>query len=308
MTFWQSSRRGVMVGMGATLCAATRRWAGAAPTFKTVEPGVITIANSNEMPTIAMENAELIGSDVEIIAAIAKKMGLGIKSAPMEWSATVQSVRSGRADIVLGNMAWTPARAQVLLITDAIYYGASGVSMKKDKPFTTRMSVNDVKGFSIGTVTGYSIELEMKKLPGVSNAKLYDNFDGCMRDLVAGRLDFALLDPPRVDYLILKNPNWNLKMVPFGPDPAFPQLTSREQTVMGMNQDNIDLFDAVNTGVKWIWQTRQNAAALQKYGMIRPDYLTPPETNPRVGVDRDTTGNLIGPAAHQIKDFSSLFV
>ena len=37
--------------------------------------------------------------------------------------------------------------------------------MKQDKPFTTSMSVNDVKGFSIGTVTGFSIVPEMKKLP-----------------------------------------------------------------------------------------------------------------------------------------------
>ena len=57
----------------------------------------MTIANSNEMPTIAMEDGKLIGSDAEIIAAIAKKMGLGVKSAPMGWSATVQSVQSGRA-------------------------------------------------------------------------------------------------------------------------------------------------------------------------------------------------------------------
>ena len=111
MTFRGASRRGFMVGMGATLLAGSRRSAVAAPTFKTVEPGVLTIANSNEMPMIAMEDGKLIGSDAEIIATIASKMGLGVKSAQMEWSATVQSVKSGRADIMLGNMGWTPARA-----------------------------------------------------------------------------------------------------------------------------------------------------------------------------------------------------
>ena len=63
------------------------------PTFKTVEPGVLTLANSNEMPMIAMEDGKLIGSDADIIATIAAKMGLGVKSAQMEWSATVQSVK-----------------------------------------------------------------------------------------------------------------------------------------------------------------------------------------------------------------------
>ena len=306
MAFCHSSRRGFMVGIGATLLAASGRSTLAAPSFKTVEPGILTLANSNEMPMIAMEDGKLVGSDAEIIATIAAKLGLGVKSAQMEWSATVQSVKSGRADVMLGNMGWTPARAQALLITDAIYYAGTFVCMKKDKPFNS-FSVNDAKGHSIGTVTGFTIVPEMKKLPGVGEVKLYDNSDGCVRDVVAGRLDFAVLDAPLVDYMILKNPDWNLKQVPMVPDPAFPQLTSKQHTVMGMNQQNFDLFDAVNAGVKWLWKTKQNAVLMQKYGIGNPDYLVPPEKNPRIGVDRDADDNVIGPGAHPTKDFSSLF-
>jgi ABC-type amino acid transport substrate-binding protein len=306
MAFCHSSRRGFMVGIGATLLAASGRSTLAAPSFKTVEPGILTLANSNEMPMIAMEDGKLIGSDAEIIATIAAKLGLGVKSAQMEWSATVQSVKSGRADVMLGNMGWTPARAQALLITDAIYYAGTFVCMKKDKPFNS-FSVNDAKGHSIGTVTGFTIVPEMKKLPGVGEVKLYDNSDGCVRDVVAGRLDFAVLDAPLVDYMILKNPDWNLKQVPIAPDPAFPQLTGKQHTVMGMNQQNFDLFDAVNAGVKWLWKTKQNAVLMQKYGIGNPDYLVPPGKNPRIGVDRDADDNVIGPGAHPTKDFSSLF-
>jgi polar amino acid transport system substrate-binding protein len=306
MAFSQSSRRGFMVGMGATLLAASRRSAFAAPEFKTVEPGVLTIANSNEMPMIAMEDGKLIGSDAEIIATIAAKLGLGVKSAQMEWSATVQSVKSGRADIMMGNMGWTPARAAALLITDAIYFAGSMVCMKQDQPFTS-FTVNDAKGHSIGTVNGFTIVPEMKKLPGVGEVKLYDNSDGCVRDVVAGRLDFAVLDAPLVDYMILKNPNWNLKQVPMMHDDAFPQITNKQHTVMGMNQQNFDLFDAVNAGVKWMWKTKQNAELMKKYGIANPDYLVPPPKNLRVGVDRDADGGVIGPGAHPAKDFSSLF-
>ena len=306
MAFCHSSRRGFMVGIGATLLAASGRSTLAAPSFKTVEPGILTLANSNEMPMIAMEDGKLVGSDAEIIATIAAKLGLGVKSAQMEWSATVQSVKSGRADVMLGNMGWTPARAQALLITDAIYYAGTFVCMKKDKPFNS-FSVNDAKGHSIGTVTGFTIVPEMKKLPGVGEVKLYDNSDGCVRDVVAGRLDFAVLDAPLVDYMILKNPDWNLKQVPIAPDPAFPQLTGKQHTVMGMNQQNFDLFDAVNAGVKWLWKTKQNAVLMQKSGIGYPDYLVPPGKNPRSGVDRDADDNVIGPGAHPTKDFSSLF-
>ena len=54
--------------------------------------------------------------------------------------------------------------------------------------------------------------------------KLYDNSDGCVRDVVAGRLDFAMLDAPTVDYMILQEPGLGLKQVPMVQDEAFPQL------------------------------------------------------------------------------------
>ena len=60
---------------------------------------------------------------------------------------------------------------------------------------------------------------------------------------------------------------------------------------MGMNQDNHDLFDAVNAGVKWMWKTQAECRAdASKYGMSNPDYLVPPPENPRIGVDRDAQG------------------
>ena len=308
MTTKTVGRRGFVAGAGAAALSAFARPGWAAPTFKTVASGVLTIANSGEMPMIAMEGGKLIGSDAEIVATIAQKLGLRVASAQMEWSATVQSVKSGRADIMVGNMGWTPVRAQALAITDAIYYAGAFICMKKDQPFTTAITVNDIKGRTIGTVTGFTIVPEMKKLPGVGEVKLYDNSDGCVRDVVAGRLDFAVLDGPLVDYMILKNPNWNLKQIALTADAAFPQLTSKQHTVMGMNQDNHDLFDAVNAGVKWMWKTKKNAELMQKYGISNPDYLVSPEKDPRIGVDRDAAGNVIGPGGHTVKDFSSLFV
>jgi polar amino acid transport system substrate-binding protein len=301
-----TTRRGLLLSAGAAALAG-RYAVAAAPGFRTVTPGVLTVANSGEMPMAGIEGDKLIGSDAEMIGAIAAKLGLGLKSALMEWSATVQSVRSGRADIMLGNMGWTPARAQALLITDAIYYGGAFAAVKRDKPLPDAITIADMKGRSIGTVTGFTIVPEMKRVPGITEVKLYDNSDGAVRDVVAGRLDFALLDGPLMDYMILQNPDWELKTVPLRRDPGFPQLTSKQHTVMGMNQENHDLFDAVNAGVKWLWATKTNAALMQKFGIKNPDYLEPPEPNPRIGVDRTADGGLIGPGGHTPKDFSALF-
>ena len=136
---------------------------------------------------------------------------------------------------------------------------------------------------------------------------LYDNTDSCIRDVLAGRTDVAILDSMTVDYVMLQQPDLPLKQVPVKPNSEYPSLSGKGLAVMGMNQDNPDLFDAVNAGIKWLWETKKNAEFLAQNGMTSPDYLIPPPTNRRVGVDRDESGALIGPGAHKPKDFSAFF-
>lgn len=303
-------RQASALGLGAMsvgLLGGTRAFAASYPKFKTVSEGVITVAVNGDMPMTSIKDDKLIGTDGEMITAIAARLGLGTRPSLMEWSATIESVKTGRTDIMLGNMGWTPSRAQVMLITDAIYYAGTFVTMKQDKPFTTSIGTDDMKGHSIGTVTGFTIVPEMKKVPGTTEVKLYDTTDACIRDVTAGRLDFAVLDAPTVDYMILQNAGWGLKQIPIKPDPNFPQLTSKQHTVMGMNLENTDLFDAVNDGVKWLWKSKKNAELMAKYGVKNPDYLVPPEKNPRIGVDRTADGEIVGPGKHKPKDYSSLF-
>src|SRR5271165_3549780 len=166
--------------------------------FKTVTPGTITVAMNGDMPMTSVKDGKLIGTDGEMLVAIADKLGLGVQPMLMEWSATIQSILSGRADVMLGNMGWTKARADVLLITDAVYYPGKFALMKQDKPFTSGIEISAMKGYSLGTVTGFTTVPEMKKVPGTTEVKLYDTTDACVRDVVAGRLDLAFLDAPTV--------------------------------------------------------------------------------------------------------------
>jgi ABC-type amino acid transport substrate-binding protein len=303
-----AGRRTFLACAGGALLAMPAVFARAAtPSFKTVNPGVITIATSGELPMASIESGKLLGTDGEMLSLIAERLGLGVQPALMEWASTVQSVRSGRADVMLGNMAWTPTRTTALLLTDAVYYAATYVAMRADEPFSESITVADLKGRSVGTGTGGSNVPDMKKIPGVGEVKLYDGSDPCIRDILTGRLDFAFLDGPLIDYMISKNPDWKLKQIPIVADPTLPTLTSKQFTVFGMNQENPELFDAVNSGIRWLWKTKKNADALQRYGVRSSDYLTAPDFNRRIGVDRTGTDDLFGPGAHDRKDYGNYF-
>ena len=269
------------------------------PKLKTVEDGFITIAMSGTMPVTGWHDGKLDGSDALMVQAIAEKLGLKAKPAIMAWSATIQAIRSGRADIMCGDMGWTKARAEAMLLTDPIYYGGNFVTMLKDKPSGTSFDVNDFKGFTVGAGTGTSYVVDIKKVPGVKDVKLYDSVDACVRDVVAGRIDYAVLDSMTVDYLLLQQPDLPLKQVPVKPNAEYPSLSGKGLAVMGMSLENPDLFDAVNAGIKWLWDTKKNAQFLAQSGMTSPDYLVPPTNDRRLGVDRDASGAILGPGGPQ---------
>jgi polar amino acid transport system substrate-binding protein len=275
--------------------------------IKTVRPGYLTAACLGDMPLGALREGVPVGTDLELLKIIADRLELKLDVLTMGFPAVVEAVRSGRADWFGGNFAWNPMRSKILLLTDPVFYTGAYVIMRDSEPFDKTITVNDVKGRTIGAITGYFTIPDMKKIEGVKEVKLYDNTDSCLRDVRAGRLDFAVLYAPTIDYMILQDPSLKLKQIPMSYDEKFPSLTAKFEAIWGVHPQNQDLFDGVNQGLRWLKATDQIRPVLAKYGIKNPDYLVPPTKDPRIGVDRDEKGNLIGPFEHPPRDFSQAF-
>ncbi|CAI8838542.1 transporter substrate-binding domain-containing protein [Pseudomonas sp. fls2-241-R2A-110] len=309
------SRRGLLKATGyGTLAALVGSAMGpmsfafaAGQPIKTVRPGYLTAACLGDMPLGALREGVPVGTDLELLKIIADRLELKLDVLTMGFPAVVEAVRSGRADWFGGNFAWNPMRSKILLLTDPVFYTGAYVIMRDSEPFDTAITVNDVKGRTIGAITGYFTIPDMKKIEGVKEVKLYDNTDSCLRDVRAGRLDFAVLDAPTIDYMILQDPSLKLKQIPMSYDEKFPSLTAKFEAIWGVHPQNQDLFDGINQGLRWLKSTDQIRPILAKYGIKNPDYLVPPAKDPRIGVDRDEKGSLIGPFEHPPRDFSQAF-
>jgi polar amino acid transport system substrate-binding protein len=309
------SRRSLLkaTGLGAAACVAAgvmgripSSFAAGAP-IKTIRPGYLTAACMGDMPLGAVRDGQPVGTDLEMLKLIADRLELKLDILPMGFPAVIEAVRSGRADWFGGNFAWNPMRSKILLLTDAVFYTGAYIIMRENEPFTGSISADSLKGRTLGSNTGYSVVPDMKKIPGVKEVKLYDNSDACIRDVIAGRLDFAVLDAPTIDYMILQNPDMKLKQIPMAFDERYPSLTGKFEAIWGVYPQNQDLFDGINQGIRWLKSTGQIAPILAKYGIKNPDYLVPMPVDPRLGVDRDDSGNLLGPFKHAPRDFSQAF-
>ena len=113
-----------------------------------------------------------------------------------------------------------------MTITDPIYYFGTLLAQKTENNYST---FADMAGKKVGTVTGFTLVPELKAVPGIGEAKLYDTSDGVMRDLVAGRIDMAILDPPLVELAIAEHPEWELHQVELQPDPGLPDHVDQVQ-------------------------------------------------------------------------------
>jgi polar amino acid transport system substrate-binding protein len=253
--------------------------------YKLVEPGKLTIATTAEMPGIVpTDNGGLAGYDGEILGLIAEKLGLKLNPVKMEWSGVIASVQAGRMDVLGGNVAWTAERTKILALTDPTQYFANGITHKQGEAMS---HLADLEGKRVATITGFSFIPELQKIKDIQ-LSFYDTSDAALRDLLAGRVDAVLADPPVMGYAISQNPDWRLEFTPFADNnPDYPMLTGKgRQFVLGLNAENKKLRDDMNAVLAELWSSCKLKEIGTKYGMSDAVWFQPGADNPRAGVDR----------------------
>jgi len=251
--------------------------------FDLVTDGQITVAFTGDMPGSGWQDGKLIGYDGEIMQSVADRLGLSVTPALMEWSGTIASVQAGRVDVMLGTMGWTKQRTELMTLSEPIHYFRNGIMQSADTNWNT---LADLEGKRVGSITGFSFVPELRSIDGLE-LSLYDTSDAAVRDLLAGRIDAVVADPPVISFAIKQNPDWNMKFTAFTDNkPDFPLLTSMGQTVFGFNTEDDDLRQAVDEIVLEMWSTCAMQEIGAKYGLEDNVWFTVSGANQRAGVDR----------------------
>ncbi|TNM66713.1 amino acid ABC transporter substrate-binding protein [Aliirhizobium smilacinae] len=276
--------RNVLYALAGAIMLAPHVTGAQASDYKTVEPNVLTVAITGDMPGLIAQNGRLVGYDGEILQKAAENLGLKINPMPTEWSGAIAAVQAGRVDLIGGTVAWTPERAKALSLTDPTGYFQNGVTQKSSTHWT---KLKDLENRKVGSMTGFSFLPELRKIPGIE-LTLYDTSDAALRDLINGRVEAIIGDPPVIDYAIAQNPSWGLINLAFADNnPDFPLLTSvGRQYIFGLSKDNKPLADALSREIRKLWDSCEVKAIGKKYGFSREAQFTPSKVNFRVGVDR----------------------
>ena len=279
--FIRKSRAAVLLASLITTFALSTQ--ATAQSLETVEKGSFTIAFTGDMPGTGYQDGVMVGYDGEILQRVADTLKLKVKPALMEWSGTIASVQSKRVDVMAGTMGWTEQRSKIMTLSDPIHYFKNGITQTEKNNWS---KLKDLEGKKVGTITGFSFIPELRKISGLQLA-LYDTSDAAVRDLLAGRIDAVIGDPPVMQYAISRNPQWHIKFNAFtDASPDFPLLTGLGQVVFGFNKESPELVKAVNAEIAKLWKTCDLRKIGKTYGLVQDVWFVPVGQNPRAGVDR----------------------
>jgi polar amino acid transport system substrate-binding protein len=102
---------------------------------------------------------EMVGFDVDLCNALAKRLGLAAKVTPLSVEARVPEVKMGRVDITVANLAYTLGRAEQIQFSDPYYLAKEMLAVTASDPGTSKA---DYKGKRLASTKGSTSELSIK--------------------------------------------------------------------------------------------------------------------------------------------------
>nr|WP_241023579.1 transporter substrate-binding domain-containing protein [Burkholderia sp. Ac-20365] len=149
MRFLQFARN---LALAASLCV-TAVSAAHAEDVGTLTPGkIVAGVDANNKPYSYIDNGKMTGFDVELIKAIAAKLGLSADFRAQDFAGLLPSVANQQIDLAAGSISITKDRLKMVDFSDGYLTGLLSVATLPGS--TISADVGSVKGKRIGVVQG----------------------------------------------------------------------------------------------------------------------------------------------------------
>jgi polar amino acid transport system permease protein/polar amino acid transport system substrate-binding protein len=156
----------------------------------------------------------LIGFEVEIADALARKLGVRARMVQNQWDGLVPALQRGDFDIALNGLEITDEHRRQIALSQPYYVYSQQIITRKDNPSLTNLLA--LKGHVVGTLSGTVAQRLMERTVGI-DVRVYPGQVEPFRDLNNGRLDAVMLDLPIAVYYLTKEPNLKRSGDPFAP-------------------------------------------------------------------------------------------
>jgi polar amino acid transport system substrate-binding protein len=175
--------------------------------------------------------SHLIGFEVDIMDALARRLGVKARMVQYNWSNLVPSLERGDFDIAMNGLEATKDRAARILLSHPYFIYAETLSVQKGAPYKT---LADLKGKRVGTLN-QTYAFDLLRAQGFEPV-VYEGNEEPYIDLEEGRIDAVLLDNIIADRYGCNRPRIT----------CLPDDVARGVYVIGIRKSDPDLKKAID--------------------------------------------------------------
>jgi polar amino acid transport system substrate-binding protein len=169
---------------------------GAAPLDRTwarvLADGQVRVAvDVGFRPFTDLQDGDIVGYDIDLVSALADKLGLQVAFVPTGFDALYDSLQSGRADVVASALPYAPEQGFRARFS-SVYFDAGLVLLV---PATAPLAgIDDLAGRRLGVALGSSADAFARRIAGVALRNRFETPDAVVTALRQGHIDAAIVD------------------------------------------------------------------------------------------------------------------
>jgi polar amino acid transport system substrate-binding protein len=155
--------------------------------------GVLVVGVKESVPPFGYMDrtkGEIVGIDVDLAAAIARKLGVPLKLLPVTPAERVPSLLDGKVDLVAAAMSKTPDRAKLVDFSLTYFMTSQRILAKVG----TIVTVKDLEGKKIGTIEGSTSEAYLKPRVPSAVVRNFSDYKFAIDALQKGEIDAVSME------------------------------------------------------------------------------------------------------------------
>jgi polar amino acid transport system substrate-binding protein len=190
------------------------------------------------------DKGEIVGFDVDVLNAVAKKAGFEVKFVNTPWEGIFNALDQGDRDLLVSAITITDERRQTMDFSQPYFDARQLIAVKSDSAVA---KFEDLKTLKVGVQNGTTGDEVVGKLLGKSSTgiKRFESTPLALKELEAGGVEAVVADNGVVAHYLANNTAGGFKTVS---DAGFPV----EKYGIAVKRGNTELLGKLNQGLEGI--------------------------------------------------------
>ena len=210
------------------------------------------------------DSGNMEGFDLDLMTAIGEDQGFEVEFKSLEFDALVGAITTGNIDVVASGMSITPERLKSVAFADPYMDASLGIMVASDSDIASK---DDLAGKAVGAQIGTTGADEVNALQEdgtISEAKILDNYNTCIQELLNGGIDAIIIDIPVAQAFMAKQGD-KVKLV------GEPYVA--DYYGLAVKSDDTELLEKLNTGLANLIENGKFEELCKKYELDVPESI-----------------------------------